>query len=213
MSNKFLKMLIKRYPKLAGTLDSIDDAFNIFKESYENDGIIYVCGNGGSAADAEHIVGELLKEFVVKRGPDADLSRKLIDRFGDEGMAIADGLQRGLRAVALNSHLSFSTAFANDVDGTLVFAQQLSVLARKNDVLLGITTSGNSENVVKCLQVAVSMGLKTVAMTGKDGGRCAGLADCCIMVPETETFIIQEYHLPIYHTLCLMLESFFYEKR
>ena len=209
--NKFLKNLLERFPELTSLSGELDHAFTMIKETYEKEGTVFVCGNGGSAADSEHIVGELMKGFVLKRPVKAEFRSRLAALYGEEGQKMANGLQEGLRAVALTSHPALNTAFANDVDGSMVFAQQVFVLGRPGDVFLGLSSSGNSVNVVKALQIAKAKGLKTIAMTGENGGKCRGLADCLINAPHRETFRVQEYHLPIYHTLCLMIEDCFYD--
>jgi len=205
-----LSELLRRHEALYTVKEAICQAFGTLKDCFSQGGTLFVCGNGGSAADAEHIVGELMKGFLLPRRQRGSLHDQLEGLFGEEGKKIALGLQGGLRAVSLNGHPSLATAFANDVDADLVFAQQLSVLAKPGDVLLGLTTSGNSRNVLKALRVAKAMGVKSVAMTGAKGGECVKLADCAIKVPETETFLVQELHLPVYHALCAMLEEHFF---
>ncbi len=205
----FISDFIKRFPELSGTADALKEAAKIIISAFKNDNFLYLCGNGGSAADCEHIVGELLKSFKCKRELNFDLKDKF-KKFGADGEGLAEKLECGLRAVALTSHPSFSTAFANDVDASLVFAQQFMVLSKKGDVLMGISTSGNAENIKKCFISAKVKGVKTILLTGKSGGKCAEFADCIIKVPETETFLIQEKHVGIYHTLCLIIEDYFY---
>ncbi len=206
------KHLFERYPDLSIIEDNILDAFKLLKKTYESDNTLFLCGNGGSAADAEHIVGELMKNFTLEREIDEKTKKSIFDEYGYNGSVLANRLQKGLRAISLTSHISLSTAFSNDVDSELVFAQQLFVLGRKQDVLLAISTSGNSLNVIRAMEIAKIQGLKTIALTGRAGGKCAELADCLINVPANETYKVQEYHLPIYHTLCLMLEANFFEK-
>jgi D-sedoheptulose 7-phosphate isomerase len=205
----FTDSFIKRFPELKQTLSSLKEAARIIIEAFDNDNSLYLCGNGGSAADCEHIAGELLKSFKCKRELSFELKNKF-NQFSNDGKELAEKLEYGLRAIALTSHPSFATAFANDVDASMIFAQQLLALARKDDVVLGISTSGNAENVKKCFITAKVKGLKTVLLTGKTGGICAEFADCIIKVPETETFLIQEKHVGIYHTLCLIIEDYFY---
>lgn len=208
--NVFLNALFNRYPALAVLETDIGQAFTMIRDCYINDGTLFVCGNGGSAADCEHIVGELMKGFIKRRPVGDDVRNRLIESCGEEGKYMAGRLQCGLRAVSLTGHPALSTAYGNDVDGSMVFAQQIFVLGRPGDCLLGISTSGNSDNVVKCLRMAKSMGIGTIAMTACGGGKCAEIADCRIKVPEKETYLAQEYHLPIYHCLCMMLEDHFY---
>lgn len=210
MKSSILDDLISRYNSLSSVKNEIFKAFEITKDSFKNGGTLFLCGNGGSAADAEHMAGELLKEFKIKRGLDKDFTEKLSAKFGNEGLEIGNKLQKGLPTISLTSHLAFSTAFLNDVDPSLVFAQQLYVLGKKDDVLIAFSTSGNSKNVVKSIQIAAAKGIKSIVLTGIGGGKCAEIADCTIKVPEKETYKIQELHLPIYHALCLMLEEEFY---
>jgi D-sedoheptulose 7-phosphate isomerase len=211
--NKNLNKLISNYPKLDIICDSISDAFNILVKLFSRNGTLFVAGNGGSAADAEHIVGELMKSFILPRKLDDKLKEQFFNKYGNEGKELADKLEMGFKAVSLNGHPALSSAFLNDVDGTMTFAQQLFVLGDSGDVMLGISTSGNAENVAKALKVAKIKGLKTILLTGKDGGICRELADCVIKIPENETYLIQESHLPVYHTLCLMVEDYFYGKK
>ncbi len=210
---KYLEKLVLKHPKLEKIKENITETFKILKQAYEKDHTVFVCGNGGSAADAEHIVGELMKSFILPRKIDSAFNRQLTELFGEEGAYIGSRLQKGLRTISLNGHPSLSSAYINDVDGSMVFAQQLFVMGRAGDVLIAISTSGNSDNVVKCVQLAKARGIKTVVMSGCGGGKCGKLADCLINVPEEETYLIQELHLPIYHTLCLMLEDYFYGEK
>jgi D-sedoheptulose 7-phosphate isomerase len=205
-----IETLFNRYPELKSTEESIMSAFNIIRNSFTGASTLYTCGNGGSAADAEHMVGELMKGFLLPRKTAPELYSKLKEQYGDEGTELADGLQEGLRAISLNGHPSLATAYGNDVNFEMIFAQQLYVLGKPGDTLMGFTTSGNSANIVKAFKVAKALGVKTIAMTGKNGGECRAIVDCCITVPETETYKVQELHLPVYHALCAMLENEFY---
>jgi D-sedoheptulose 7-phosphate isomerase len=211
--NKILNKLILNYPRLDIIKDDIIEAFEILKELFSQNNTLFVAGNGGSAADAEHIVGELMKRFVLPRNVDNKIKDEFEKLYGEEGKEIADKLEMGFKTVSLNGHPALSSAFLNDVDGSMTFAQQLFVLSNKSDVMLGISTSGNANNIAKALKVAKIKGLKTILLTGKDGGICRELADCVIKIPENETYLIQEYHLPVYHALCLMVEDHFYGKR
>jgi D-sedoheptulose 7-phosphate isomerase len=208
-----LNDLIRRYPAIAGLKEDVRRTYEIILDSLENGGTVFTCGNGGSASDSEHIAGELLKGFVLKREVNIELKKQFSDKFGEDGLKLANKLQYGLRAISLTSHPAFITAFANDVDANLIFAQQLFGLGRKGDVLVAISTSGNSANIYNCILTASIMGIKTALLTGKSGGRCGALVDVALKMPETEAYKIQEYHLPIYHTLCLMIEDYFYGKR
>ena len=203
--------LYQRYPELKKIEYSISEAFSILKSSIEKDGTVFACGNGGSASDAEHIVGELLKGFILKREKDKLFTSYAVKVLGeDEGKRISGLLQNGIRSISLNAHLAFTTAYINDVCAEMVYGQQLHVLGRKGDVFIGISSSGNAVNVLNALKVAKISGIKSILLTGKGGGKCASSADCCIKVPSDETYKIQEYHLPIYHALCAMLEDYFY---
>ena len=170
-----------------------------------------IAGNGGSCADSEHIVGELMKGFVKRRPVSGEFAAALKKADEKRGEELASCLQGGLPAIALTGHAGLSTAFLNDVNGEMIYAQQLYGYGKKGDVFMGISTSGNAENVMYAVAVAKASGIKTIGLTGKNGGKMAGACDCSIVVPSDETFKIQELHLPIYHTLCLMLEEHFYE--
>lgn len=205
-----LDELIKRYPELKREKSNILNAYTVMRDSFGQEGKLLVCGNGGSAADSEHIVGELMKGFVKKRPIGEELKEKILMAGGDE--ALAGSLQGALTAIALTGHSALSTAYSNDVNGIYGFAQQTLGYGKAGDVLLGISTSGNSSNVIEAMKVARAIGMKTVALTGRDGGKMKALADISIIAPEQETYKIQEYHLPIYHALCLMLEETYFDK-
>lgn len=209
MINKFIRELVNRFPVLERETTHIEESTRLMIEASSGGGTLFFCGNGGSAADAEHIVGELLKGFILRRRMKEELAEKF-KSYGAQGAELAEKLQCGLRAISLTSHPGFATAFSNDVDGTMVFAQQLLALGRKNDVVMGISTSGCSRNIHNCFITAKAIGVKTILLTGDTEASCAELADCVIRVPETETFKIQELHLPVYHAICLILEDFFY---
>lgn len=209
--NKFLVKLIERHPELEPDMGRIEQAFEMICKSLEQGGTLFICGNGGSAADSEHIAGELLKGFVKKRPLPPAVKQKFEDNFGSAGLEIAEKLQGGLKAMALTSHPAFGTAFLNDVDASLIYAQQLNALGSAGDVLLGISCSGNAGNVRKAMMVARVKRIKTVLLTGNGKGSCMEMADCAIEAPCSETFMIQEYHLPIYHALCMMIEDHFYD--
>ncbi len=200
MLNEFLK----RYPALWECKNDILDAEKALIELYENGGKLLICGNGGSCADSEHIAGELMKGFLKKR----QLSPE--ERSGLEP-EIADKLQNGLPCIPLTSFSALNTAFCNDVEPELVFAQPLWVLGEGNDMLIAISTSGNSKNVVAAAKVAKAKGMTVLALTGKSGGKLRDIADITVAVPEAETFKVQELHLPAYHYLCAKVEAHFYE--
>lgn len=207
---KYLDELIERYPCLHVVKDQIFEAYKILENCYEQGGKLLAAGNGGSAADSEHIVGELMKGFVKKRQVSEEFESALKQVDEEKGRELADKLQGGLPAIALSGHPGLSTAYLNDVDGDLIYAQQTYGYGGKNDVLLGISTSGNSKNVDYAVVVAKAIGMKVIGLTGKDGGKLGKSADVAIIVPEQETYEIQELHLPVYHTLCLMLEEHFF---
>ena len=205
-----LERLIKRYPVLEPVKDSIYQAYQVLEQCYLSGGKLLVAGNGGSSADSEHIVGELMKGFCKKRPVDEAFAEKLLEADPERGPELAQKLQGGLTAIALTGHPGLSTAYLNDVDGLLIFAQQVYGYGKSGDVFLGISTSGNSKNVLYAMAVAKAKGMKTIGLTGRDGGKLAGCADVAIIVPEQETYMIQELHLPVYHALCLMLEDRFF---
>jgi D-sedoheptulose 7-phosphate isomerase len=206
----YLQDLIIRYPVLTEVKDSINNAFEMLKGSYVAGGKLLIAGNGGSAADSEHIVGELMKKFVKKRALPQGFIDALKD-YPDEAASYLSGhLQSGLPAVSLTGHPGLSSACINDIDGNIVFAQQVYCLGKPGDVFLGISTSGNAKNVFYALIAAKAAGLKTIVLTGGSGGALARAADTAVIVPERETYKIQELHLPVYHTLCLMLEEYFF---
>lgn len=207
---KYVDSLIERYPLLEECRNDIIASYDILENSYANKHKLLVCGNGGSASDSEHIVGELMKEFKLKRkvyAKQAD-AMKIIDP--ELGETLAQHLQGALPAITLTAHSSLTTAFMNDSEPVLVFAQQVNGYGDKEDVFLGISTSGNSMNVIYAAVTAKSKGLKVIGLTGLKESKLSKLADVCIRVPETETYKIQELHLPIYHCLCMMLEDYFF---
>lgn len=208
-TRKIFDELIERNPQLNKIKNDIEKTFEVLQEAYNNNKKILICGNGGSASDSEHIVGELLKSFRKKRSIKKDIFDKLND-YGDDGQKLKKTLEGSLKAISLTSHLSLSTAFSNDKEPSVVFAQQLYGLGNCGDVLLAISTSGNSENCVLATTLAKVMEIKTIALTGKNESRLSGLCDITIKVPETETYKVQEFHLPIYHALCAMLEEEFF---
>lgn len=207
---KHVDLLIERYPILGKVRDSIVAAYLIMEECYEHDGKLLIAGNGGSAADSEHIAGELMKRFKTPRPVSADFADKLIRIDPIRGHNLAKNLERGLMAIPLVAHEALTTAYINDVDGLGVFAQQLFGFGRSGDVFLGISTSGNSKNVMAATVVARALGIKVIGLTGEKGGELATVADVCVKAPAVETYMIQELHLPIYHCWCLMLEERFF---
>ena len=209
---KHVEELVSRYPKLSVCFDDIVSAYKIIEEAYRHDKKLLIAGNGGSAADSEHIAGELMKRFMTPRPVPAEFADKLKSIDPVRGEGLANNLERGLMAIPLVAHEALTTAYINDVDGLGVFAQQLYGFGREGDVFFGISTSGNSKNVMSATVVARALGIKIVGLTGKDGGELAGVADVTIKVPEVDTYKIQELHLPVYHCLCMMLEDRFFGK-
>lgn len=208
--NAILDELINRYPVLDFCKADIRRSYEILREMYQAEGTLLVAGNGGSAADAQHIVGELMKGFVKKRKPETEFRRRLMKVNKEYGKELADKLQGSLPAIALSAQEAIATAYLNDVDGQLIYAQLVNGYGTKNDVFFGISTSGNSKNVLMAAITAKAKGMKVIALTGKNGGKIYEYADAVIRVPEEETFKIQELHLPVYHALCLMLEETFF---
>ena len=205
-----IQELISRYPALSVCEKGLRDSYSLLENSFSAAGKLLIAGNGGSASDSDHIVGELMKAFVKKRRPDRAFLDKLAKGDGECAGYLADKLECGLPAISLCAHTALLTASLNDVDGNVVFAQQILALGKSGDVFLGISTSGNSKDIVYAMAVAKAKDMPTIALTGRDGGRIAKMADAAIIVPETETFKIQELHLPVYHALCLALEEHFF---
>ena len=207
---KHIDLLIKRYPTLVSCQEEIVNAYLIMEECYEHDGKLLIAGNGGSAADSEHIAGELMKGFKSPRPVPQEFAKRLKAVDPVRGEELARNLERGLTALPLVAHEALSTAYINDVDSLGVFAQLLYGFGRPGDVFLGISTSGNSKNVMSATVVARALGIKVIGLTGAKGGELANVADVAVKVPQTETYMIQELHLPVYHCWCLMLEDKFF---
>lgn len=207
---KHILLLMTRYPALEPIRQDIIAAYMVMEECYTHDGKLLIAGNGGSAADSEHIAGELMKRFKIPRPVDSGFAARLKEVDPVRGEVLAKNLERSLMAIPLVAHEALSTAYINDVDGLGVFAQQLFGFGRKGDVYLGISTSGNSENVINAAVVARSLGIKVIGLTGATGGGLASMADVAVQVPAEETYMIQELHLPIYHSWCMMLEDKFF---
>lgn len=207
---KHVELLMERYPALVECCEDIVQAYLILEESFQSGGKLLVAGNGGSAADAEHIVGELMKGFKLPRKSSREYAEQLKAANPELGAVLAENLQGALPAIALDGHPSLTTAYMNDCEPLLCFAQQVNGYGNPGDVLLGISTSGNSKNVLYAATVAKAKGMKVIGMTGAKESKISAMADVCIRVPETETYMIQEYHLPVYHALCLMLEDVFF---
>ena len=207
---KHIELLVSRYPVLEGCEDSIVQAYFVLEKSYADDHKLLVAGNGGSAADAEHIVGELMKGFKLSRKMDSQMSQKLIEENEELGKTLAENLQGALPAIALDGHPALSTAYMNDCEPLLCFAQQVNGYGMAGDVFLGISTSGNSKNILSAAVTARAKGMPVIGLTGAKNSKLENLSDVCIKVPQTETYMIQELHLPVYHCLCLMLEDRFF---
>ena len=208
--NKHIDLLIERYPSLKVCREDIIKGYLLMEEAYEKGHKLLIAGNGGSAADSEHIAGELMKRFKTPRKVPSEFARKLCEIDPDRGPSLGENPECGLTAIPLVAHEALTTAYINDVDGLGVFAQQLFGYGQEGDVFLGISTSGNSKNIMSATVVARAMGIKVIGLTGGNGGELASVADAAVIVPETETYMIQELHLPVYHCWCLMLEEHFF---
>lgn len=207
---KHIELLIQRYPGLNGVQGDIVDAYLVMEKCYSSGGKLLVAGNGGSAADAEHIVGELMKGFKHPRKVTEDYAQKLKSVDPELGTALAGNLQGALPAIALDGHIALSTAYMNDCEPTLCFAQQVNGFGCAGDVFLGISTSGNSKNILYAATVARAKGMKVIGLTGAKDSKLSAMADVTVKAPNSETYMIQELHLPIYHCWCLMLEDRFF---
>lgn len=207
-----IEELTARYPGLCDCKADIEKAAELIINCYKNGHTVYTCGNGGSAADADHIVGELMKGFLKKRPISDELRRKLAENYPDTANHLSNNLQCGLPAISLHSQSALLTAFVNDVDASMMYAQTLFALGRAGDLLISISTSGNSKNIVNAAKIASVLGITVISLTG--AGRCAldNVSDCTIHVDETETYRVQELHLPVYHWLCARVEEEFYGK-
>lgn len=198
--------LFSRYPALKVCEKDIDAALQLMRNTYKSGGTIYVCGNGGSCSDSDHIVGELMKGFLLRRELTCEQKKKFTDMFPEDA-DMAEKFQGAIPAVSLTAQSAIISAFANDVDPDLVYAQLVYGYARENDLVIGLSTSGNSKNVVNAIKAAKAKGAKTLSMTGERESKLSKLCDTTIRVPDIETFKIQEYHLPVYHYLCAALEK------
>ena len=198
---RHIDLLVERYPSLESAKNDIVAAYLLLEESYENGGKLLVAGNGGSAADAEHIVGELMKGFKLSRKPETDFAERLVAENQELGSVLAENLQGALPAIALDGHPALSTAYMNDCEPLLCFAQQVNGYGKSGDVFLGISTSGNSKNVLYAATTAHAKGMKVIGLTGAKDSKLKDMSDVGIKAPQTETYMIQELHLPIYHCL------------
>ena len=202
-----IENLIMRFPKLSNCKEEIENSILEIVDCYKNNGKLLICGNGGSASDSLHMVGELMKSFVLPRKLENKYIDKIKNIFPQEAEYFISNLQSSLPAIALVSEISLITAYSNDNNSELVFAQQVLGYGNEEDILIAISTSGNSKNVIYASQISKIKGMKVISFTGKFGGKLKEISDININVEEEETYIIQEYHLPIYHTICLGVEK------
>lgn len=207
-----IDQLCERYPSLDSIKPAITEACDLLIHCYEQGGKVLACGNGGSCSDADHIVGELMKSFELKRPIRASIQQKLLEIAPERGSYLGGHLQQGLPAISLTAHSALATAVSNDIDGTLIFAQQVIGYGKEGDVLIAISSSGNSQNVVDACMVAMAMNLKVIGLTGETGGKMREFCDTLINVPGRRTAFVQELHLPVYHVLCLVVEHHFFGK-
>ncbi len=206
-SIEILQEMLSRYDRLKPMEEIVIQAVETIIDGYKNGGKVLVCGNGGSASDADHIVGELMKSFEGARQLDSELKQKLKSISTDRGNLLADKLQQGLPAISLTVHTALITAISNDIDGEMIFAQQVIGLGKEGDILIGLSTSGNSANVIDAMIVAKAKKMKTIGFTGETGGKMKEFCDILLNVPEKRTAFVQELHLPVYHTICMMVEK------
>ena len=204
--------LLTRYPCLSVCKDDIINATNAIISCYKNGGKVLICGNGGSASDSAHIVGELMKGFIKKRPLSEQTKNALKENNGNLNDEVFDRLQGSLPAINLCENSAIISAFANDVDPDMIYAQEVLGYGKSQDVFIGITTSGNSTNVLNAAELAKGLGLTTIGLTGRDGGKLKTICDITIVVPEYETFKIQELHLPVYHLICALVEDEFFKE-
>ena len=202
-----LAEMLNRYSQLAHLEEPIKKAAEKIIETYKNGGKVLVCGNGGSCSDADHIVGELMKSFEGRRPLSQPLQEKLKQLSPETGAMLAEKLQQGLPAISLTVHSALITAIANDISGEVIYAQQVVGFGNQGDVLIGLSTSGNSQNVIDAMIVAKAKGMTTIGMTGETGGKMKEWCDILLNVPELRTAYVQELHLPVYHALCMMVEK------
>ena len=203
--SKIFNALYDKYPKISNCKTDIEKAFQCLTNTYDNGGKVLICGNGGSAADSEHIVGELMKGFNLKR--ELSPSEKAVFSKYENGQYIANNLQKALPAISLVSQTSLITAFANDVAADMLFAQQVYGYAKKNDTLIALTTSGDSQNIINAARVAEALGCNVLSITGSGGGKIKDNSTVCIRLPADSPYEVQEYTLPLYHALCAALEE------
>ena len=206
ITQNFVNAFFERHPDLVPLQNQILQACDTLITAFHNGNKLLLCGNGGSCADCDHIAGEFLKGFLLKRPVNAELINKMAENYGEWGAEIAGKLQQGLPTISLNTHSAAISAFENDVDPELIYAQQVLAYGKPGDILIGISTSGGANNVAAAVMTANSMGLHTIGLTGKDGGKLAQLAELALIMPQCETYRIQEDHLAVYHLLCAVVE-------
>lgn len=206
-TQKFIDEFFGRHADLLPLQETVLQACNMLISAFQNGNKLLLCGNGGSCADCDHIAGEFLKGFLLKRPVNEELKNKMAEQYGETGKDIADKLQQGLPTISLNTHSAAISAFENDVDPELIYAQQVLAYGKPGDVLVGISTSGNAKNVASAVMTANALGLHTIGLTGKDGGKLAQFAEIPLIMPQCETYRIQEDHLAVYHLLCAVVES------
>jgi len=211
-NNFFLDELVSRYPQLDSVKEEIGQTVTALIKCYENGGKVLICGNGGSCSDSDHIVGELMKGFENKRRISGNLKKNLLESAGERGAYLAEKLQHALPAISLTAHTALITAVANDTDADLIFAQQVVGYGNPGDVIIGISSSGNSQNVVDALITARAKEMVVIGLTGETGGKMKDHCEILINVPGRRTAFVQELHLPVYHVLCLMVENHFFGK-
>jgi D-sedoheptulose 7-phosphate isomerase len=209
-NGKLIDQMILRYPQLKDISYKIDEAAERLIRCYQNRNKVLICGNGGSSSDSDHIAGELLKGFEQRRPLDESFRNQLTSASVERGPVLAEKLQAGLPAISLSAHTGVITAVVNDIDASLIFAQQVVAFGSPGDVLIGISTSGNSQNVIDAAITARARGMSVIGLTGETGGKLKPFCDILINVPETRTSFVQEFHLPVYHTLCMIIENYFY---
>lgn len=206
ITQNFINAFFDRHTDLVPLKEQILEACETLITAFENGNQLLLCGNGGSCADCDHIAGEFLKGFLLKRPANADFQKEMAEKYGDWGADIAGKLQQGLPTISLVTHSAAISAFENDVDPELIYAQQVLAYGKPGDVLIGISTSGGAKNVAAAVMTANTLGLHTIGLTGKTGGKLAELADLALIMPKNETYRIQEDHLAVYHLLCAVVE-------
>ena len=211
-TEEFIWSFFERHDNLKPLENDILQVGDLLIQAFCAGNKLLICGNGGSCADGDHIAGEFLKGFLLKRPVKESLKNTMVEKYGEYGMEIANKLQQGLPTISLNTHSAAISAFCNDVDPELIYAQRVLAYGKPGDVLLGISTSGNAKNVASAVMTAKALGMQTIGLTGKDGGLLGKLSDLPLVMPQQETYRIQEEHLAVYHLLCAMVESELFDK-